>query len=87
VLWVNCCGSITWGLRELNAVKDWLNKGGAVLVQGKSSAATNGPANIFDIYYFAVSCTSGTTSNIVEYPISEGVNAVNVEWTLATGAA
>jgi YVTN family beta-propeller protein len=81
VLWVNCCGSITWGFHELQAVNDWLNKGGAVLVQGESSAATNGPASIFDINYFSASCTSGTTKNIVEHPISEGVSAVNVEWT------
>jgi hypothetical protein len=81
VLWVNCCGGITWGLSELNAVKDWLGKGGAVLVQGESNAATNDPARIFGIHYFSASCTSGTTRNIVEHPISEGVSAVNVEWT------
>jgi hypothetical protein len=81
VLWVNCCGGITWGFRELQAVNDWLNKGGALLVQGESSTATNGPASIFGIYYFSASCTSGTTRNIIKHPISEGVSAVNVEWT------
>jgi hypothetical protein len=81
VLWVNCCGGIPWGFSELNVVNNWLNRGGAVFVQGESSAATNGPASIFGVYYFSASCTSGTTSNIVEHPISEGVSAVNVEWT------
>ena len=81
VLWVNCRGGITWGFSELNAVNTWLNKGGAVLVQGESSPATSGPASIFGIYYVSDSCTSGTTTNIVEHPVSEGVSAVNVEWT------
>jgi YVTN family beta-propeller protein len=81
VLWVNCCGDTTWGFGELNALNDWLNQGGAVLVHGESNDATDGPASVFGINYQSGSCTSGTTTDIAEHPISEGVNAVDVEWT------
>jgi YVTN family beta-propeller protein len=88
VLWVNCCGYTSWTFDELNAVSDWLAEGGAVFVQGESSPATDGPASVYGISYQSASCTSGTTTNITEHPISEGVDAVNVEWTcwrLVTG--
>jgi hypothetical protein len=81
VLWVTCCGGTIWGLSELNAISDWLAEGGAVFVQGESSASTSGPASIFDINYQSGSCSSGTTTAITEHPISGGVDAVNVEWT------
>ncbi len=89
VLWVNCCGGTAWSFGELNAVNDWLSQGGAVFVQGESSNATTSPAGIFNITYQSGNCTSGTTTNISDHPISKGVSAVNVEgtcWRLATGS-
>jgi YVTN family beta-propeller protein len=81
VLWVNCCGYTAWGFGELNAVSDWMSQGGAVLVQGESSDATDGAASVFGISYQSGSCSSGTTTDIEDHPISEGVTAVSVEWT------
>jgi YVTN family beta-propeller protein len=81
VLWVNCCGYTNWTYGELSAVSDWMDEGGAVLVQGESSPATTGPASIWGINYEYGSCTEGTTTNVTEHPISAGVDAVYVEWT------
>jgi hypothetical protein len=81
VLWVSCCGGTAWDFGELNAVNDWLHKGGAILVHGESSPAAMGPASIYDIRYQSASCTSGTTTDIMEHPISAGVGSVYVEWT------
>jgi hypothetical protein len=81
VLWVNCCGGTNWTSGELNAVSDWLDEGGAVLVQGESSQATDGPTGIYGTSYQSNYCTWGTTSRILEHPISTGVDAINVEWT------
>jgi len=81
VLWVNCCGGTAWSFGELNALSDWLSEGGAVFVQGESSNATSRPASVFGINYQSGSCTSGTTNNISEHPISKEVSTVNVEWT------
>lgn len=90
VLWVNCCGGTAWGLGELNAVSTWLDAEGAVFVQGESSLATDGPASIFGVNYESGTCTSGTTANITDHPISQGVGKVNVEqtcWRLAPSSS
>lgn len=81
ILWTNCCGGITWGLSELLAIQNWLQDGGAVFVQGENSAATAGPASVFDIYYFSGNCNSGWTNNILPHPITAGVSTVDVEYT------
>jgi hypothetical protein len=81
MLWANCCGGTAWGFGELTAVQDWLNQGGAVFVQGENSNSTAGLASIFGINYQSGNCTSGTTTNISDHPIREGVSTVNVDWT------
>ncbi len=81
ILWTNCCGGLSWGFSELQVVSTWLQRGGAVLVQGDSSASTAGPASIFGIYYVSGSCTAGPTSNIMPHPISANVGLVYVDYT------
>jgi hypothetical protein len=66
---------------ELNTINDWLSDGGAVLVQGKSSDVTNGLASIFDINYESGECTSGTTTDMIEHPITKGVSTISVKST------
>jgi hypothetical protein len=51
ILWINCCGTLSWGYSELQVISNWLQRGGSVLVQGEYSPATAGPASIFGIYY------------------------------------
>ncbi|MBN1660144.1 MAG: carboxypeptidase regulatory-like domain-containing protein [Anaerolineae bacterium] len=89
VLWVTCCGYESWLYGELTAIDAWLDGGGAVLVQGESSASTSGPANVLGISYRSGSCSSGSTDGISPHPISEGVERVYVDWTcywLAAGS-
>lgn len=81
VLWVNCCGYTNWTFDELTAVANWLDQGGAVLIQGEESPATSDLAEIFGITYQYGSCASGTTTNILSHPISAGVSAVYVDYT------
>jgi hypothetical protein len=76
ILWSNCCGSMTWGWSELQAVEQWMRRGGAVLVHGSDSPATAGLASISGIFYFSDSCAYGTTTNITPHPISAGVTSV-----------
>lgn len=80
ILWSNCCGSMTWGMSELQAVETWMRRGGAVLVHGPSNSATTGLASIFDIFYIDDNCSGGTTSNISPHPISVGVNSVYLNY-------
>jgi hypothetical protein len=90
ILWINCCGNLSWGYSELHAVSNWLQRGGAVLVQGESNVATTGPASIFDIHYVAGTCNSGATTNVATHPISADVRRVRVDYTcsrLAPSAA
>lgn len=90
ILWTNCCGGVSWTFSELQAISHWLQSGGAVLVQGESSAATTGPASIFGIHYMAGTCTSGTTTSITQHPISANVQRVRVDstcWRLAPSIA
>jgi WD40 repeat protein len=86
VLWINCCGSTPWSFGEMNAIYDWLRRGGAVLVQGESSIASSGPASIFDVTYTWINCWSGITSHIAPHAISQHVGAVYVSYT-CTGLA
>lgn len=81
ILWTNCCGGIGWSFSELQVVGDWLQRGGAVLVQGESNVATAGPASIFDIHYVPGDCTAGVTSNVAPHSISAGVGRVRVDYT------
>jgi hypothetical protein len=88
ILWINCCGTLSWGYSELQVISNWLQRGGSVLVQGEYSPATAGPASIFGIYYVSGACTSGPTSNITPHPITSDVRIVNVDstcWRLASG--
>jgi YVTN family beta-propeller protein len=88
VLWSNCCGNTNWTFGELSIVEDWLNAGGAVLIQGENSPATTGPAGIFDIVYDYSGCFDGPTTDIHAHPISNGVAAVYIDYTcsqLVTG--
>jgi hypothetical protein len=64
ILWINCCGTLSWGYSELHVISNWLQRGGSVLVQGEYTPATAGPASIFGIYYVSGACTSGPTNNI-----------------------
>lgn len=81
VLWVSCCGYLTWGYNELEAVDHWLRRGGGLLVQGQDSPATAGPASIFGILYFQAACSAGPTSSIAPHPISVDVASVWVNYT------
>lgn len=88
ILWINCCGSLSWSYSELQVVSNWLQLGGSVLVQGENSPATTGPASIFGIYYVSGSCASGPTSAITPHPVTSDVRIVNVDstcWRLASG--
>jgi YVTN family beta-propeller protein len=90
ILWINCCGNLSWGYSELHAVSNWLQRGGAVLVQGESNMVTAGPASIFDIHYTPEACTSGATSAVALHPVSAGVSWVHIASTcsrLAPSAA
>lgn len=80
ILWSNCCGSMTWGMSELLAVENWMRRGGAVLVHGTDSSATAGLASIFDIFYIAGNCSSGTTTHITPHPVSAGVNSIYIDY-------
>lgn len=88
ILWINCCGTLSWSYSELQVVSNWLRRGGSVLVQGENSPATAGPASIFGIYYVSGSCASGSTSAITPHPVTSGVRFVSVDstcWRLASG--
>jgi hypothetical protein len=90
ILWINCCGNMNWGYGELQAVSNWLQRGGAVLVQGESNMVTAGLASIFDIHYAPEACSSGTTTAIAPHPISADVHRVYITSTctrLAPSAA
>lgn len=86
VLWINCCGNTPWSYGEMNAIYDWLRRGGAVLVQGESSVASSGPASIFDVTYTWVTCWSGITSHLAPHAISQNVGTVYSPYT-CTGLA
>jgi hypothetical protein len=88
ILWINCCGNLSWGYSELQVVSNWMQRGGSVLLQGENSPGTAGPASIFGIYYVSGTCTSGATYNIAPHPITSYVRIVNVDstcWRLASG--
>ena len=78
VLWINCCGYTNWTYYELNALKSWLDDGGAILIHGGESPATNGPASIYGIKHQS-SCSYGTSTDIKEHPITVDVSRVYVD--------
>jgi YVTN family beta-propeller protein len=78
VLWINCCGNTGWTFGELNALADWLDEGGAILIHGRDSDATEGPASIYEIAYNSGSCSYGTTTNIEHHPVTAGVSQIQV---------
>ncbi len=78
VLWINCCGYTNWTFYELNAVKSWLDDGGAILIHGGESRATNGPAGIYGIKYQS-GCSYGTSTDIKVHPITIDVSRVYVD--------
>jgi hypothetical protein len=91
VLWVNCCGYTAWGYDELTTLAGWLDQGGAILVHGANSVTTSGVASLYDISYQNSACFNGTTTNIFDHPISQGVTEVYMAYnncnSLALGDA
>ncbi len=80
ILWLNS-GGCTWEYDELEILQGWLEDGGAVLIQGENSLASTPPASIFSISYADGYCNSGTTTNILPHPITEGVDEFYIDWT------
>jgi YVTN family beta-propeller protein len=78
LLWINCCGYTDWTFNELNALKSWLDSGGAVLIHGSESPATRAAADIYGITYQG-GCTYGTTTDILAHLITIGVQRVYVD--------
>jgi hypothetical protein len=79
ILWVAGFGTETWYYSELTAISDWLDEGGALLVNGPMSPATQPPASIYDIEFVSTGCYYQTTFDILPHRVTEGVEAIWLE--------
>ncbi|NUM44933.1 MAG: carboxypeptidase regulatory-like domain-containing protein [Anaerolineales bacterium] len=81
VLWISS-GEISWTFEELNLVYNWLNEGGAVLVQGEASDATADIASIYNIFYQYGTCNNyETTTDLASHPVTYGIEEIFIEYT------
>jgi hypothetical protein len=81
VLWVNCCGYISWTAAELAAVSAWLEQGGAIFLYGSGDTNNYQLADLFGISYEGWYYSWGNTTNILPHPTTAGINAIYISNT------
>ncbi len=80
VLWVSEGWANDWTFAELTLVSQWLAEGGAVLVLGGESEATEPLAGIYNIAYECCDFYYGFTDNITPHLITVGVSQIYLDY-------
>jgi DNA-binding beta-propeller fold protein YncE len=81
VLWIDCCGYTNWTFAELQAVNDWMETGGAVLVHSENYPAAADVAGIYNITYQCCQYSYGTTTDILPHPTTVGVSSIYLDYS------
>ncbi len=82
ILWVEEWGN-DWSTSEIEAVKDWVNSGGYLVMHGDELGGAVPLAEAFE-YSIGSGSTRGNTSNIVEHYTTKDVSTIYMSGPLAT---